>query len=180
MSEVLKSGMPAPDFTIQTPWGKTETFYKMADGKKCFLFFLRYVGCTLCQVEIHQLIQSYHRFAEKDAKFFVVLQSAPENIRENLTQEQIPFTIICDPEQAIYRTYHVKAAENQSEMGTPDLFADKLKIAQKNGFSHGKYEGNELQLPATFLIDQDHSILFAHYGSHVGDTPDHGELLKLL
>jgi peroxiredoxin len=56
----------------------------------------------------------------------------------------------------------------------------KIEQARSKGFKHGTYEGNELQLPATFLINSQKKIEFVYYGKDYADIPDHNELVALL
>ena len=56
----------------------------------------------------------------------------------------------------------------------------KIELARAGGFEHGAYEGNELQLPAVFIMDQERKLTYAHYGISVDDVPDPGEFRELL
>ena len=47
-------------------------------------------------------------------------------------------------------------------------------------FVHGEYEGNELQLPATFVVEPDLTITFAEYHKGNGGVPSPDELAELL
>ena len=46
--------------------------------------------------------------------------------------------------------------------------------------THGEYEGDELQLPASFVMDQDCRLLYVHYGKTAADLPDPAQLAALL
>lgn len=178
MSKKLSIGMKVPDFNFTTAWNAEDNFYKNISGKKNILIFLRYYGCTVCQLQILKLVKNYERFKEKNIQLFVVLQSEPETIREQDSKVEIPFTIICDPTQEVYKLYNTSAAKDMSGLGSPNLLK-KVEEAKKLGLTHGKYEGNELQLPATFVIDEEGVIKFSHYGQDAGDVPEIDELLKL-
>ena len=41
-------------------------------------------------------------------------------------------------------------------------------------------EGEELQLPAAFVVDHDLTVTYAHYGRVISDTPTADELAALL
>ena len=45
---------------------------------------------------------------------------------------------------------------------------------------HGDYEGEELQLPALFIVDNEMNVTFAHYGKAAGDVPDIEKIAELL
>lgn len=179
MSEKLSIGMKAPNFNFITAWNSENNFYENISGKKNIMIFLRYYGCTVCQLQILKLVKNYERFKEKDIQLFVVLQSEPETIREQDSKEEIPFTIICDTAQEVYKLYNTSVAKDMSELGSPNLLK-KVEEAKKLGLAHGKYEGNELQLPATFVIDEEGIIKFLHYGQDAGDVPEIDDLLELI
>jgi len=175
----MKVGMKAPDFDFITPWKEENNFYNCIEGKKSFLIFLRYYGCRTCQLEMLNLIDDCQKFTDKGAQLFVVLQSDPKVIRDQVKEEEIPFTIICDTYQSFYKKYDVKAAEKAPDQLSAGLLK-KIEQAEKIGLVHGAYEGNELQLPATFLINSNKEIEFVYYGKDSADVPDNDELLALL
>jgi peroxiredoxin len=171
-------GDKAVGFTFQTPWEKNRDFFAETRGRKSILFFLRYYGCTTCQLEIHNLIANHSRFVAAGASVYVVLQSGPATITENVSQGDIPFVLILDPEQKLYAAYGIGSREEGKEYTAAHQEKKKRAIAQ--GFSHGKFEGNEQQLPAVFVLDEDHTVVFAHYGEEVSDIPEHDRLLEIL
>lgn len=180
MAEKLTAGMSAPSFTFQSVWSTDRNVECYPESGKTFLFFLRYYGCTLCQLEIHNLVVNNNKFEEKGVKVFVVLQSDPQTIRSQTKESDIPFKIICDPEQSLYDLYHVEALKTQEEIvATPGLLA-KVEEANNLKIEHGLYEGNELQLPAVFLVNNEKVIEFAHYGKDFGDIPKIDDLISLL
>jgi peroxiredoxin len=174
----LAAGDKAPDFTFQTPWEKKRNFFEETRGGKSILFFLRYYGCTTCQLEIHNLIKNHSRFTAAGASVYVVLQSEAATITEAASREDIPFVLILDPGQGLYAAYGIGSREEGKEYTAAHQEKKKRAIAQ--GFSHGKYEGNEQQLPAIFILDKDHTVVFAHYGEEVSDVPDQERLLEIL
>lgn len=179
MQKNLAIEMKAPDFYFMTPWTKGNNFYRCIGSKKSILLFLRYLGCTTCQLRIHNLINTYRKFQDKGAQIFVVLQSDPEIIKNKFTEGEIPFTIICDTDQYVYKLYNVRPLESKPDQFSPNLLK-KIEQARSKGFKHGLYEGNELQLPATFLINSQKKIEFVYYGQDYADIPDHDDLLALL
>ena len=56
----------------------------------------------------------------------------------------------------------------------------KGKAAAEAGFSHGKYEGDELQLPAVWVVEADGTLSYVKYGEAVADIPTPDELIAML
>lgn len=174
--------MKASDFDYCTAHSEglrlSDTLQK---ADKTFLFFSRYMGCPFCQVDMLELCEEYTRFTEKKAQVLVVLQSTPETIGSQTVLKEPPFEIICDPKGKLYDLYHVKSAANILKMIKPGKkFFRKAGKLLKHKLKHGAYEGNEQQLPALFLLDQERDILYSHYAAHLADLPDADEMLRLL
>jgi SNF2 family DNA or RNA helicase len=66
--------------------------------------------------------------------------------------------------------------------GPEDIAKWQAKIAavKQSGFVHGKYEGNEQQLPAFFVTDNTGKVLYAHYAANSIDMPTVDEALEIV
>ncbi len=177
-------GTQAIDFTFDTLKEKNVKLYdKLKEANKTYLIFLRYYGCTACQLDIMELIDEYHRFVEKNAQVLLVLQSTPESILAQHKGPEIPFTIVCDPDQKIYKLYQLPAAQSKEELlpaDQMDNFMQKVARCQARGLEHGTYEGEELQLPAAFLLDQNGKVLYAKRAKSLIDMPTIDEVAQML
>lgn len=176
----LEVGQTMPDFTFDTPFAKGQTISAVAaEGGKTAIVFLRYFGCTVCQYDMHLLAENYSAITANGGRVLVVLQSTPENIAAGITPETFPFTIICDPDQALYKQFSIQPASAMLKLADMATM-EKIGKAKVAGYKHGDYEGNELQLPATFVVDNDLTITQAYYGKAAGDTPDSDTLAAWL
>ena len=150
---------------------------KKVKGKTA-LAFLRYWGCRICQYDVMQFAAGYEKILEENGQLLVVLQSTPENLKEQWGEE-LPFSVICDPEKFLYCLFEVKPASSKETMADAKTM-EKIQAAEELGLHHGIYEGEELQLPATFVIRPDQTVTYAHYGKAVGDVPKIEKLAELL
>lgn len=170
-----------PDITYDTPFDEnlrmSQTVQK---ADKTILLFLRYYGCTLCQYDMNELAENYEKIGSKGGQVLVVLQSDREKLAAQLQEKNaFPFDIICDPEQELYKLFEISPAASMAKMMDPKAMMKAAK-ATAAGYKHGDYEGEELQLPAAFIVDQDMKIIYAHYGKKLADIPDANELSELL
>lgn len=179
MEKHLTIGETAPDFTSATAYDKSLKLSEALTAKHTVLLFSRYYGCSLCQLDIHDLSQHYDLIAAQDAKAMVVLQSDPETLREGSPENPFPFPIICDPQCSIYKDWGIAPASSKAELASPGTIA-KIARAKMAGYSHGKYEGEELQLPALFILAPDMRIEYARYAKNLADLPDAAGIAKLL
>ena len=105
----LTAGQTMPDFTYDTPFvsGRTltETVQKV-EGKTA-LVFLRYYGCTLCQLDIRQFAREQEKITAGGGQMLVVLQSDPALVAGEMKEGDLPFDIICDPDQKLYKEFEM-------------------------------------------------------------------------
>lgn len=177
----------APDFTFDTSSSQNLRLSTVVkDSDYTFLIFLRYYGCTSCQIDLIDLTAHYAAFREKNAQLLVVLQSDPRILAAGVEDRGIPFTLISDPEQKIYPLYQVKPAMDYDGLrqGMTEAeaarYAAKRAKAQELNVQHGEYEGNEYQLPAYFLLDRNMQILLEHRARNIADMPRAEEYLESL
>ena len=179
----MKEGDRIPDFIVDTQNGHYDHFHDMLKGKTV-LWVLRYIGCTVCRYDVHMIQKRYEEFAARNAKVVVVMQSDTAHLLNDLKQSDtvLPFEIIADPGQNIYRRLGINAAGSKEELlGTgAEQLKQKGAAARGAGFAHGDYEGNELQLPALFILDDQGTVLYSHYAEHLMDMPDVDGVLTLL
>lgn len=177
----LHVGDILPDFTYETPYTQGLSIAgtaRQVKGKTA-LYFLRYYGCTMCQYDLHLLTEAADAIKAAGGQVLAVLQSDPQLLREELPEGYPPFRIICDPKETLYKRFEILPAASKEEM-RGEITMKKRPQALALGYTHGKYEGNELQLPATFVVTPELEITYAYYGKAVGDSPDAETLLELL
>jgi peroxiredoxin len=165
----LSPGSQAPDFQFHTPWEGSANFYETIGSGSAVLIFQRYIGCPVCQMEMANLRNDFSLFRGKDVKVFVVLQSPPESVTAVTNREDWPFTILCDPDSRIFQLYAVEPGGLLRYLHPAGLVAAIKAVAQGN--KHGKFEGQETQLPAAFIIGADRIVRYAYYGKTINDIP---------
>ena len=176
----LAEGDQLPDFVCDTPFEKgVHLADKLKAAPKTALVLLRYYGCPLCQLDIHELAAHYNEITAAGGQLLVVLQSDPAKLAQQLQPGDLPFEILCDPDQKLYKALGVWPAPAMVKMGD-EATMDKIRKAAAAGYTHGEFEGNELQLPAAFVADSQGRLLWAHYGVSAGDVPGADQLAKLL
>lgn len=177
----LMVGSKMPDFTFSTPFRENVQLRKAIEGiNRTALVFLRYYGCPMCQYDIAQYAAGIEKIKAAGGNLLVVLQSSPDLLRQELGREDaLPFEIVCDPQETLYHNFEILPAASQEGMVGPGTM---LKIAKvkKAGYAHGRSEGEELQLPAAFVMRPDLTVTYAHYAKTIDDIPDADQLADLL
>ncbi len=175
----LEKGDRFPDLEVDAVLGrdvlKGTSIDKLRGGKPTMFWFLRYMGCPPCRLDIHLLTEKKPEFDKKGVNIIAVMQSKPEVVLRDMIDKSMAFPLICDPEQAVYKALDIKSRkENWQEDVTSE---DRKKMEYKKGLIeelgivHGEYEGNEQQRPAWFYVDYDGTVLEAHYGKYTYDMP---------
>ena len=175
----LEKGKKFPNFDYFTAYESDKNLYEEIDDKKSVVYFLRYHGCTVCQLDLMEIKNAYEDFKNKGTEVKVILQSDPELLKKELDENPLPYEIICDPEMNLYKKFDIKAAKSMEKLVGGDSM-EKVKKAEKAGFEHGKYEGEEKQLPAVFLINEDKTIEYAQYAKNLADLKSPKEILEMI
>lgn len=168
-------GNKIPDFKVDTVTKIGVTLKELVGGKKTAIYFLRYAGCSLCQLDMIMLEEEYTKLEELDGKAIVVLQSDPDKLRD----ANYSYDIICNPDQSLYKELEIHAAHSIKEL-VGEKSKAKIEKVKERGLEHGDYEGEELQLPAVFIVDGNLNVTYAKYGKDAIDIPDFNEICHLM
>ena len=177
----LNKGDKMADFTYVTPYSSANRLsetVKNCPGRTAIVF-LSYYGCRMCQLDMRDYAEQYEAIRAAGGQLLVVLQSDPAKLAAQTAQGELPFEIICDPDQKLYREFDIRPASSKETM-KDESSAAKFARIEARGLVHGDYEGEELQLPAAFVVDHDLNVTWAHYGRVISDTPTAEELAALL
>lgn len=171
MQVKLKNGSVAPDFIVTSPWSSTKySFIDRPLRKPSVVFFLRYYGCLICQLDIKRIRDQISTFSQNNLEVYVIIQSDYKTIQKKTIETDWNFNIICDPKADIYEKYGVDTGNVFQFLHPSGL--PKVVKSLSIGNKHGKFEGEETQLPAVFRINQNNKIDFVYYGKHISDIPD--------
>ena len=121
-----------------------------------------------------------------DAPSFFKQAISPQSLKSCYTtifdaiESPLPFDIICDPSQSLYKEFEIGSVAEKA-----DLFDEEGKkfiaaIKASGEFPHGKYEGDELQLPASFVVDRDLNVVYSRYGKRANDVISPDDLASVL
>lgn len=177
----LQKGAMMPNFKFNTAYKDDLQLYDVLKGKT-ILWVLRYIGCTVCRFDVHLISERYKEFKDKNAQVFVVMQSDQQHVQNDLKDIKLPFDIICDTNMEIYNSLDILPADSKNDLigDKRDELLEKDAQATAFGFSHGDYEGNEMQLPAMFIVNEDGIVDYAHYAKSIMDMPTIDEVLEIL
>ena len=172
----VRPGRLAPDFTAAARDGRTVSAHELfREQRRTLLCFLRYAGCTVCQYDMGEIARLYGELQEKGITPVVVIQSSRENADR---LGNLPYTVLFYPEVDLYRLYSVSPAVTLKTLLTPKAM-ERVEAAAGLGIRHGAYEGEEKQLPALFVVDEDGVAQYASYPQDINIAPALEEILHI-
>jgi len=117
-------------------------------------------------------------FDSAGARVVLVGMGTPAECAAFLKKFAIPFPMVADPQQALYRQFHI---QRMSPLGVlSPAVAIKGLAAMVRGSGIGKPVGDVLQLPGVFIIDSGGRIVFKHQPGGPADHADPDTILKAL
>jgi peroxiredoxin Q/BCP len=158
----------AKDFIAITHRGERISLEQFK-GRKVWLAFFRYASCPLCNLHIHSIIKRYDEFEKAGIVFLPVFQSSVEEVMKYAGGLNLPFPIICDPAQELYKLYDVGSSYKGFISASVLL---KMSKAFMSGFLPGKIQGDISRLPSDFLFSENQEIIFRYDGKDIGDHAD--------
>ncbi len=165
----LQKNLPAPAFTATDVFG-TSVSLNSLQGKKVYLAFMRFAGCPICNLRVHELLKNAEAFKEKNIQVLLVYESPASRMREYLEGESYPFTFIADPENRLYDLYSVETSWSKlfSSMfhGMMGKFFAGNKLFKKKIAMDGKNN----RMEAEFLISEKGTLSIAHYSAYLGEN----------
>jgi len=125
---------------------------------------------------VAQLCRAKSRFDNIGAQVILVGMSTPAESTSFKEKLDVPFPIISDPGQQVYRAFNLKRI---SPLGffSPTV-ALKGISAMAQGHTMGLPQGDVRQLPGVFVIRADGQIIYRHYASDPSDHPDPDTILE--
>jgi len=163
----LSVGNKVKDFTFIDQDGEQRAWPGDFPENKLALFFLRHLGCPLCKMTVDELKEAYPRFDDKGVKVAVVVQSTPKRVAQYAGQKGLPYYLVSDREKNLYRAFEVNRG-GLKEFMAPSAFKATIRATLK-GHMHGAFEGDELQVPASFLLSPEGEVVHAYYGKDISD-----------
>lgn len=164
----FKQGDKLPELALAPVFGDSIKTSELK-GKKILITFNRYVSCPLCNFRTHELLSVYDTLKKNNLVIISVYESTKESLKEYTTREQVPFIMIADPEEKLYKLFKVQKSWWKSFIGLFSDYRRKHSEGKKLFKSKHKRDGNLNRIGADFLIDENGTIQTAYYGKFVGD-----------
>ncbi len=134
--------------------------------------FLRHAGCTFCRQAVCDVAQSKRKLEEEGVRVVFVHFGNAEASETLFRMNGIvsPETIY-DDDQQLYRAFGLRRG-TLSEVASPRVIWRGIRAGLIDGHGIGRPEGDVLQLPGVFLLD-DCTIARSFRHKSAADRPDY-------
>ncbi|MDB5257410.1 MAG: alkyl hydroperoxide reductase/Thiol specific antioxidant/Mal allergen [Chitinophagaceae bacterium] len=159
---------PAPGITTSDVYGQSFSLVSLK-GSKVLLSFMRFAGCPVCNLRVHELLKQSEAFAKQNIRVVLIYESSKENMLTYLGDEKYPITFLTDPQNLFYRAYGVEKSWFKFFSSFFKGALDKVIKGQKLFIKKPSNDGSISRMGADFLIDENGKINIAHYAEFMGD-----------
>lgn len=143
--------MVAPNFQNMTTSQEMFDLYQYQGSDFLLLIFYRGSWCNACRDQLRQINQNYDEFQKLKTKIVAISSDTLLNTSLLANLLQSKFPLLSDTDFKIFELYNLPK------------FEDKKKI-----------------IPALFLVNQKHEIIYSYIGKDYKDRPDTKELLNII
>ena len=180
-ADQARAGEAFPTLTLTSTSGQPVVIPDPA-GEYVHLQLRRFAGCPICNLHLRSVVARHSEIRSRQIREVVVFHSTAAELAKH--EAEVPFPLIADPDQALYRRLGVERSP-RSLLGPRPLRAAIAGLAvafRKDSTKRGplgpvKPTGGRLGLPADFLIAPDGRITALKYGRHADDQWTVDELL---
>ena len=155
----LNPGEKAPNIHASDQFGETFDLAKQLEKGPVVLMFYRGHWCKYCNRQLEALSDSLQYIVDKGATIVAITPEVMEFVDETSEQYKNSFRIISDTEMKIMKDYKVNFGVKKSTI-------TRYKFAGINLENYNGENGNNLPVPATYIINQDRKISYTYFDAN--------------
>ncbi|MBD2766840.1 redoxin domain-containing protein [Hymenobacter sp. BT664] len=175
----LQAHQPARPFMVTDITGQPVSLTTLK-GHKVLLAFMRNVGCPVCNLRMYQLVAQADYFKAHNLTVVAVYESSAENMRKYLVGQTIPFTMVANPDESLYKLYDVEVSGSKAMKSMFHGVIGKASEGKKLFVQPVPQDGNKTRIGAEFLLDEQGIVAVAHYGRYIGDDLPLADIKKFI
>ena len=171
-----KMSYDAPDSEVVLSDKSTKLLSSFWQQRPLALVFPRFFGCPFGRRQILQLCHEQNALGDAGIDVVLVSSGTCEQAEIFRRDYKVPFTIICDPDRALFKKYDLREMSLRDYL-SPRMHAKTIHVLAQ-GYGHKSGEGSEPQLGGVFIIDTSGEVRFARIATDPADHPSPQDILQ--
>lgn len=173
-AQKLSKDIKVPNIaTIDAKGNKVKLQNVLKENEKVLICFFRPVWCPICNQRTHELIERYDELKKKGIEVIAIYPSKQETMAQYVKDANIPFPVISDPDEIIYKQYAVERSMQKLKAsfeveGLKEVMARGKKLYKGKSYPKNG-EKYDAIINADFLIGAKRILEVAYYGEYIGD-----------
>ena len=156
LDHALKVKDSAPDFTLPDAFGHEVSLQTLLAKGPVVVSFYRGEWCPFCNLELRGLQEALPKMQELGATLVAISPEKPEGAIAVTEKNKLTFPVLTDFNNKVARQFGIVfKVGDQLQDFSKNVF--KNDLALRNG-----EDSYELPVPATFVLDADRIVRFAH------------------
>lgn len=174
----LRVNDSAKDFTLPLARGGTLTLSEALAEGPVVLSFYRGGWCPVCNMQLRSFQEILPKIEAQGAQLIAVSPETPDNAELTMVETELTFPVLSDEGNKVARNYGILWEVPE---GDREGFAKWLKETTGRTLpDYNDQDGYELPVPATFVIAQDGTIVYAFVDPDYRNRADNADVLKAL
>ena len=170
----LKKGDKIDSFTILNASNKVVNIDEaLRKNKYIVLSFYRGAWCPYCNMEIQRLQKIVPELKILNAELFALSPQTPDNSLSQKEKENLKFEVLCDKNNALARKFGLVFTLDETLKPIYESFGIDILQSNKNGTF-------DLPLPATFVINQNHEVIYAFVDEDYTNRSEPEEIVRVI
>ena len=152
----LEKGSKAPQVNLNID-GKQVALSDLYKDQSVAIIFYRGYWCPACNKHLSEFATRAKELEEKGIKLIAITPETQEGVDKTKENTKANFTIVSDLDGSIQKAFDVDYGVTEAYFGKVQ---EKLNVSISGNNANGK---SELPVPATYVINSDGKIIFAHF-----------------
>jgi peroxiredoxin len=168
---ILNVGEKAPEFTLEDQNFRKVSSAELLKSGKLLVMFFRGRWCPFCIAQLENLRETMPQVAAQNISVVAISPQTPKHNSFLADQHKLNFPVLSDPHNQTAHAFRVAYKPTDEQLALYKSSMVNLELL--NGDSSG-----ELPMPATFLIGEDGTIVYAHASADHTQRPELSEALR--
>lgn len=171
--KTIKAGDKIPQIVLPNASNQLVSVQELLLDNKVILSFYRGGWCPYCNMELRALQNSQVEFKKLGATLVALSPETPDNSLSTLEKNKLNFEVLSDTDNVIADTFNLNFTLPKDLIEVYTNFGINLEHSNGN-------KNNQLPIAATYIIDQDGTILYDFIQEDYKKRADPEELIKHL